>query len=323
MSVELIHVYRGHLIESIHRGDIVAVDSQGEIRFSYGDPYKRTFWRSAAKPFQIIPFIEAGGLKTFKITNEELALMISSHGGEKKHTSTLEILLGKMGFNQDNLDCGISEPMYGPYKNFMLKEQIPFSPLNNPCSGKHTGMLGYGTLKNMRLDNYIDKSHPIQLKMLETVSLYTHMKMDEIDVAIDGCGVPVFGMPIYNMARAYAHLTTKGPAIKKIQTAMTQAPFFVAGSQRLDTILMEETHGRILAKLGAESVYCLSLLEHQIGIAVKIEDGSYRALDRLIPDLLLKHHYISIEEHNFISKRLKTDILNHRKEIVGKLQSTL
>lgn len=323
MSVELVYVYRGQMIESIHKGDIVAVDTNGDVVFSYGNPNKRTFWRSAAKPFQVIPFIEAGGLTKFNITDEELALMVASHGGEKNHVMVLETLLGKMNLSVSNLHCGVTEPMFTPYKNFMLKEHLPFTQANNPCSGKHAAMLGYATLKNIKIDNYIDKSHPIQLKMLETIALYSHMRMDEIDIAIDGCGVPVFGMPIFNMARAYAHLTTSGPALKKIQHAMTHAPFFVAGSKRLDTIIMEETDHRIIAKLGAESVYCLSILDHKVGITVKIEDGQYRALNILIPDLLLKHHYISIEEHNRISKRIKTNLYNHRKEIIGRLQSTL
>ena len=47
MSIELVHVYRSSFIESIHRGDIVGVDASGAVLFQYGNPYKRTFWRSS------------------------------------------------------------------------------------------------------------------------------------------------------------------------------------------------------------------------------------------------------------------------------------
>ena len=54
MSVEMVHVYRGNEVESIHRGDIVAVDITGKVLFEYGSKDKSTFWRSSAKPFQVM-----------------------------------------------------------------------------------------------------------------------------------------------------------------------------------------------------------------------------------------------------------------------------
>ncbi len=80
---------------------------------------------------------------------------------------------------------------------------------------------------------------------------------------------------------------------------------------------MEETSGEILAKLGAESVYCMSIVDKGIGIAMKTEDGAYRALDSIVPTLLLKHGYISNEIYTRITKRLKLEIKNHRDQIVG------
>ena len=88
MSIELVHVYRDPYVESIHRGDVVAV-KDNKIVFSYGDPYKKTFWRSSAKPFQVIPFIKAGGLEKYHIEEHELALMTSSHSGEAEHVNTV------------------------------------------------------------------------------------------------------------------------------------------------------------------------------------------------------------------------------------------
>lgn len=332
MSIELVHVYRGDQVESIHRGDVVGVKMGGEIIFEYGDARKRTFWRSSAKPFQILPFIEGGGLEEFDITPVELALMTSSHGGEAKHLEILTSILGKLGKSMDDLDCGKSRPMYeGAYKR-LLREGISFNQGNNPCSGKHSGMLGLGILKSLPLDNYIDVDHPIQHLMLEVVSQVTELERDKIDIAIDGCGVPVFGLPIYNMALAYTKLDDKSyvqtanislNAVKRIAEAMTGNPYYVAGTGRLDTILMMETEGRVLAKLGAESVYCMTIRGEGVGIAMKIEDGSYRALDAFVPDLLLKHGYIDEEMHKRIKAQLAIEVYNHRKQVVGTMKSTI
>ncbi len=330
MSIELVHVMRGGEIESIHRGDIVGVDRDGKVLFEYGDKEKRTFWRSAAKPIQAIPFIEAGGLERYMVETKELALMTSSHNGEIKHREVLASLLTKLGKTVDDLDCGSARPMYeGEYKR-MLTERIPFSPANNPCSGKHSCMLGLGILNEWDLADYILLEHPIQQTMVDMIAEMTNLKRDEVDIAIDGCGVPVFGLPIINMAIAYAKLagpftenTNRQATLKKISEAMTSEPFYVAGTDRLDTILMEETNGKILAKLGAESVYCMSVMDKNTGIAMKTEGGAYRALDSIIPELLLKHNYITEDEFERINSRLPLLVKNHRKQIVGKLVSCI
>jgi L-asparaginase II len=330
MALPVVHVIRGEKVESIHRGDIVAVNTNGKIIFEYGSKDKRTFWRSSAKPFQTIPLVESGGLEQFNIEAKELALICASHGGEEKHVKTVKTLLKKIGKTVDDLDCGLAKPMYSKAYIKLIKENKTVTQANNPCSGKHTGMLALGVLRDYDLKNYILKSHPIQQEMLQAIAEMTKLPIEAIDLAIDGCGVPVFGLPIKNMAIAYAQLAKKkfksnkrDQALKKITEAMTQFPFYVAGTRRLDTILMEETDGKILAKLGAEAVYCLSILEKDIGIAMKIEDGAYRALDALVPDLLLKHGYITKKEYMTINERLKLEIKNHRKEVVGKIISVI
>lgn len=322
MSVELVHIYRNKHVESIHRFDVVCVKDKN-ILFSYGDPYKETFWRSSAKPFQVIPFILSGGLEKYDITDEELALMTSSHNGEEKHVMAVKNIFQKMKASTDLLDCGVSAPMYKGEMIRLLKEDLPYTPLHNPCSGKHSSMIGYGLLNNIDLNNYIDEHHPIQQLMLKTISEYTELEKEKIHIAIDGCGVPVFGLPIYNMALAYEKLASEEPLMKRIANAMTSHPYYVAGTKRLDTILMEETKGRILTKLGAESVYCMTDMENKLAIAIKTEDGAYRALDALVPDLLFHHELIDTDELKNIKSRLSLSIKNHRNEIVGHYKTLL
>ncbi len=327
MSIEIVHVYRGNSIESIHRGDIVAVDRQGHVVLKYGNENKRTFWRSSAKPFQAIPMVEAGGIESFGFTTKELALMTSSHGGEEKHVMVLESILKKVGKNLTDLDCGEAKPMYGKAYKKLLMANRPYTAANNPCSGKHSCMLATGVLKKIDLKNYIDRNHPIQKLMLETISEVTELEPSDIDIAIDGCGVPVFGLPIYNMAKAYMKLSytdakdKRSQALGKIASAMVKEPYYVAGTSRLDTILMEETEGKILAKLGAESVYCVTIMNEGVGVAMKTEDGNNRALSQAIPDLLIKHDFITNTEYERIKERLNLLIKNHRQEVVGYMKT--
>lgn len=324
MSIELVHVLRGEKVESIHRGDIVGIDSKGKIIFSYGDPNKRTFWRSSAKPFQVLPLLRSGGVEKFKLELDEIALMTASHGGEPSHVETVKTILNKIGKSIKDLDCGVSAPMHKKTYINMLKNNIDFTSGNNPCSGKHSSMLAYGIINGYDLKNYIDKNHIIQKHMLQVISEITDLEEENIDIAIDGCGVPVFGLPIYNMALAYSRLIASNDVhMRKVVQAMTSHPYNVAGTDRLDTILMEETDGKILAKLGAESVYCMAIQDKNIGIALKIEDGSYRPLNALVPSLLLKHEFINLKEYDRINKRLTLEIKNNRKEKVGIIQSII
>lgn len=324
MSIELVHVLRGEKVESIHRGDIVAVDFKGDTVFSYGDANKRTFWRSSAKPFQVLPLLRSGGFRAFDFESKQLALMTASHGGETEHVETVKNILSKIGKTIEDLDCGISPPMHKKTYIQMLKNNESFTSANNPCSGKHASMLAFGIINDYDLENYIDKNHIIQESMLQVISEVTDLKKEKIDIAVDGCGVPVFGLPIYNMALAYSRLITSDEVhMQRVVEAMTNHPFYVAGTDRLDTILMEETQGKILAKLGAEAVYCMGIKNEGIGIALKIEGGSYRPLNAIVPSLLLKHNFINLEEYDKISKRITLEIKNNRKEKVGIIQSII
>ncbi|MGM0379550.1 MAG: asparaginase [Bacillota bacterium] len=324
MSKELVHVLRNNVVESIHRGDIVAIDYNDKVIFEIGDKEKRTFWRSAAKPFQVLPLIKNNGIDKFNLKLKEIALMTASHGGEKKHVKVVKSILGKINKDLDDLDCGISKPMHKKSYKYMLKNDIPLTTANNPCSGKHLNMLAYGLIKGYDLKNYINKEHIIQRDMLDIISKISEIDKDNIDVAVDGCGVSVFGLPIINMAKAYCNLvSSEKDEMKTVVKAMTNYPFYVAGTKRLDTILMQETNGKILAKLGAESVYCIGVVDKKVGIALKIEDGSYRPLNALVPNILFKYGYINKKEYENIQKRIDLNIRNHRGEIVGKIKSLI
>lgn len=323
MSIELVHVYRGKYIENIHRGDIVIVDKNLKVLTEYGDKEKNTFIRSSAKPIQAIPFIRNNGHEKYKLSGEEIALMCSSHGGEEKHVSVLKQMVKKIGLELSDVQCGESEPMNNEEKIRMIKNKIAFTVLNNPCSGKHLMMIGYSKLLGIDYKGYYDIKHRVQQDMVDVIAEFSELNKDSIGIAVDGCGVPVFRLPILNMAIMYSKLGDSDSSTRIITKAMTENSYYVAGTGRLDTIIMEETKGRILAKLGADAVYCMTDLEKQHGIALKVESGNIKVLDILVPKLLRKHDYINSIEEEAIMNRLHLNILNKRKEVIGHYEVTI
>lgn len=331
MSVELAHVIRGGRVECIHRGDLVVADMEGNILYSLGDPCKSTYWRSSAKPFQLVPLIEAGGIEKYGFTGEELAVMAASHGGEERHVERVKGIFKKLGISFNMLDCGVAPPLYAPAAKEVLKKGGVYTPLHNNCSGKHSAMIALALLKGYPVEGYINPGHPVQQDILEVVSGVTEMGRDDIGIGVDGCGVPVFYMPLLNMAKAYAKLSkpegiepeSRRIALKIIGEAMTRNPYYVAGTGRLDTCLMEVTKGKIVAKLGAEAVYCLGIMGKGIGIALKIEDGNTRAIGPVIIELLRKLDFITYREFELLRDWWEVPIKNHRKEVIGAIKAVL
>ena len=329
MTTELVHALRNNFVENIYRGDVVVVNQNGNILFELGNGKNATYWRSSAKPFQILPFVEAGGMEAYGISGEELALMCASHGGEPEHVDAVDKLLQKINFSEDDLRCGAAAPMYQPAANEILKQQKQWTQLHNCCSGKHSGMLAIASMKGYSIDEYENIEHPVQQEALKAASEFTEVPTDQIGIGVDGCGAPIFYLPLNKMAKAYAILSRpeelpdqkRADALKTIGKAMTEHAWFVAGTGRLDTILMEVSQGRLLAKLGADGVYCVSVMGEGIGIALKIECGVVRAIEPVIVELLRRMEYISDAEAQEMCRQLDFSIYNHRKEVIGILKT--
>ncbi|MCW3490520.1 asparaginase [Dethiobacter alkaliphilus] len=330
MSEILAHVTRGGAVECIHRGDLVVTDTEGKIVYSIGDPQKHTYWRSAAKPFQVIPLVEAEGMKRFDFSGRELALMTSSHGGEETHVAAVQGILDKIGLTADALECGAAPPMYRRAANKILKEGGSFSVLTNACSGKHAAILALAKIRDYPVEGYSQPIHPAQHEVLRAVADLAGLMPKDLTIGIDGCGFPVFGLPIYNMAIAYAHLAnphrfpqSRRSALEIIARAMTDHPHYVAGTNRLDTALMEATGGRILAKVGSEGVYSVSITDQGLSLTLKIEDGSSRPFGPVIIEALKKLNALTTTELETLHPHHQVYLQNHRKQTIGQIIPTL
>lgn len=330
----LAEVTRGPIVESHHRGTIVAVEPNGQIIAHLGDVNLTTSTRSTIKPIQAIPVITSGAADHFEMTSRELALVCASHEGESFHTEAVAAILTRLGLDESALMCGAQAPFSEETARQLEREGIPFSQLHNNCSGKHAGMLATAVHKNLSIENYIAPDHPVQQAI---VSIFTRLAgLDEsLPTGIDGCSAPTFGVPLRSLALAFARLINPESAeldaeivqaAKRIAEAMTANPDMVGGTKRFDTALLRAGKGKLICKVGAEAVYSIGVLPCEqfprgLGIAVKIEDGSYRGLGPTVVETLAQLGILDDAQQAELVSYHKPEIDNRRGLIVGRVQT--
>ncbi len=314
---------RGNAVESYHRVHAAVVGDSDKLLGEAGDPRAVTFWRSSAKPFQIMPFIASGGFDTVGWGDEQLAIACGSHGGEPEHVAIIEGMLGDLGLEEGDLACGPQEPLAPRGAKILRESGMRTKRTHNNCSGKHTAMLGYAQRGGWPIEGYERIEHPVQQSILNHVALWADMRASQLELAIDGCGVVVFGLPLDRMARAYARLGSaarRGEEIaQRVVHAMVTNPFLVGGTDRFDSILIEETEGRIVSKIGAEGVHSAVVLDRGLGIALKVEDGSSRAQYPALLRLLQELGELPDTLPSRLAEFLRKPVRNTRGEVVGEI----
>lgn len=325
-----VRVLRGQLTECIHHGHLAVVNVNGDILHSAGEPTYVTYARSTAKPLQAIPVIESGAADHYNFSDEELSLFCASHNGEPKHTETALRALSKIGLDPGHLQCGIHEPFHAPTTANMREHHIKPNALHNNCSGKHSAMLALATHLHVPYEDYLSIEHPVQQLMLKVVSEMSDVPANDMLIGIDGCGVPVFGLGLHQLARAYAALGNpeqlsdpRANACRRIIKAITKHPYYIAGSDRFDTKLIQTTQGRIIGKMGAEGVYAITIPELGLGIALKIEDGAKRALHPAVTETLVQLDLLTAHELAELKTFHRPSLKNWQGTIVGTIEASV
>jgi L-asparaginase II len=301
-GVPLVVATRGAHVETAHRGSVAVVSANGRLLATAGDPRQRIWLRSAAKPFQVIPFLAAGGAARFRLSTRALALAAASHSGEPRHVRLAAAMLARGGFTEHDLHCGAHPPMHEATAiSLRCSGQEP-GPLHNNCSGKHAAMLLACRLLGLDARTYWRRDHPLQRRILATVARTTGTPPRDVGLAVDGCSVPVFRVPLAGLALGYARLFARAvpgesareaAARRSVAAAMTAAPEMVAGTGRFTTALMRAFAGRLLAKEGADGVYAMAVapglvrgVAGPVGIALKIVDGAERGRNAAAVEVL-------------------------------------
>jgi L-asparaginase II len=260
-------VRRGNAVEAVHRVHVATTEGGG-----WGDQGLSFYYRSSAKPIQAIPFVE--GYED--LDEDEIAIACASHRAEPAQLDAVRKVLLRAGATADDLENGVQEGR-------------PDGKVGHNCSGKHAGMLAACRAHGWPLHPYRAAEHPLQQRIAELIGGAT---------ATDGCGVPTFATTL----REAAQLLTRAP--QRIRAAMRARPELVGGSKgAVDTDLMRLRDGWI-AKGGAEGLFCAAHADGR-GIALKVEDGAFRAIGPALA------HVLGIDE------LMETPLRNSVGETVG------
>ncbi|HKP86144.1 MAG TPA: asparaginase [Blastocatellia bacterium] len=303
----LVEVSRGAIVESRHRGAIVLADPGGKVLASIGDADLISSTRSAIKPIQALPIITSGAAERFGLTGRELAAACASHEGELIHTETVAGMLARVGLDETALRCGAHAPFSADRAVELERDGLAFNQLHNNCSGKHAGMLMTAAHRGLSLDDYVSVEHPVQREIVKTFARLGDLD-ENLPTAIDGCSAPTFGVPLRSLAVAFARLVNcagerQAPAAldgdlagaaNRAVRAMIEYPEMIGGTKgRFDTELLRASHGKLVCKVGAEAVYAVGVLPCEkfprgLGLAFKMEDGSYRGLGPAVVEALVQ-----------------------------------
>jgi len=330
----LANVIRGETVESIHRGHVIAIDGDGQTVLSLGSPETVTFFRSACKALQALPFITSGACDALGYSEEEIALACASHSGEARHVRVAQLMLEKAGLNEAHLRCGAHLPFNEKESERMLREGEHPTQLHNNCSGKHAAMLAHAKHIEAEIADYDSIDNPVQQAILETISLFSGVPIDKIPIGVDGCAAPNFALPLSAMAKSFLNLIRPPAefsgdvraACGRLVAAMTNFPELIGGNERLDTILMQAAPGKIISKVGADGVWLCAVLPSErwpsgLAIAMKVEDGDdRRARPVAAVELLKRFDVLSSEDIPDLSPM---PVKNRRGDVVGRVESAL
>ena len=249
----LVEATRGDQVERRHEVDAVVATADGTMLESWGDPDRLVLPRSAVKPVQALPLVTTGAADAFGLGPVELALSCASHDGEDGHVVALFGWLARIGCSVDDLACGTHLPLAESAAAALLTTGGSSSPLHNNCSGKHVGFLTMCRHLGLPTDGYLSADHPLHREHVTPAMAEAFgFDPDAQRPGVDGCGIPVWAVPLARLATGWAGLATSEPGLRLLD-AMAAEPFFVATG---------------------------------IGIALKARDGARRGSDTAITWLL-------------------------------------
>ena len=274
MNDEVLSEYvRDGIVESVHRGYLVALNSDGSVNLALGNIDHLIFPRSTVKSIQGAAMVRSG----LKLEPRLLALGCSSHSGSEEHLSAVREILSMAKLDESALQCMLDKPL-GDAERRAWGDK-PATRISMNCSGKHAAMLLTCVTNGWSIENYLDSTHPLQeaikaeLEALagETITL----------TSTDGCGAPLFLISVIGLARAIRAITISvDPIHQSVLDASRKFPEMVAGKDRLTTQMIEAVPG-LYMKDGAEAVEIASMPDGRT-LVFKVSDGSLRPFRVLV-----------------------------------------
>ncbi|MEK8196408.1 asparaginase [Lysinibacillus sp. FSL M8-0134] len=326
---EFLKEYRSGLMENVHYGQMSAVNLIKEEFISIGQDYDPVYFRSAAKPFQAIPIFMTDFIEKYEITSTESALFLASQRGEIYHQEALVSLLGKIPVSESDLICAPSYPLNEEPKTVYIQQGHEKRKLFHNCAGKHLGFLTACLANGFDFEQYCHPDHPLQQMIKKYIAYLGEYDESKIRTGIDGCGAPIFAIPLKNMAIAYLKLARPEliedqkirEAVVKLTAVMNQENHIIAAQNFICTALLKDPN--IVAKGGAQGVYCFALRNEGLSFALKIMNGSESPWPNVIASILEQIQYKNQETIERIKALSPSFVRNDAGYQVGEIVSTI
>jgi L-asparaginase II len=317
----------GYVVENVHLGSVAVVDAAGRLIWSAGNPDAMVFTRSALKPFQALPFVLADGPARFGLTSAELALLCASHSGEDKHLRAVHSILGKIGLDENYLECGCHPPLYYDSVGKPVPQERKWRAIHHNCSGKHSGFLAWCRLHDAPTAGYIDPGHAVQQSIRATLGELSGIPGDQLPTGMDGCSAPNYALPLSRLAHMFARLAqgkadpVHGAAMGDLFDAMSTHPDLVSGEARCDLAYMNAGRGDWVSKIGADAVQTVGIRSAGLGIAIKIADGAKQGLQTVTYSVLDQLGVLDSTQRALLDHYRNPVLKNARGSVVGDIRA--
>jgi L-asparaginase II len=331
----VVEAWRGDRVESCH-----------EVRWARhtggadaGDTDFATFWRSAAKPFQLLPLLLTPRAADFDAA--DLAVMAGSHDGTDAHAARVASILERLGASEGDLRCGEHRPYFLEGLPARSPERLrDYGPLHNNCSGNHAAMLGLAQAHGVDRNAYLDPRSRSQAAIHHVVEAFSGIRPR---LAEDSCAAPCYFLPLARMAEAFALLArpadlTRLPdsrrrmlgtvadldqiilAVERLTAAIADQPEWVTGAASGYTRVVRAFEGRVILKHGADGVLCVAHHDRREGIALKVRDGNERALVPALLHLAASDGWLTPRARESLADWIEPRLCGRRGQVVGGLR---
>lgn len=316
--------YRGDILDLIHEGYICIVDEKGNVIHHVGNPEAQVFYRSASKPFQALPVIAHGLDEKYGITDEESVILSGSHLGESFHVSAIRSMFQKAGMDLNDLIMKPTVPGSTSANEERIRKGLPKEKIYHNCSGKHTGaMMLQKELDPQHIQDYWKVDSAAQKEILRTIAVLSEVPQEQVGIGVDGCGVPVFAVPMKNIAIAFKNIacidTIRDPelraAAQRYIPRIHRYPLMMRGTGHLCSLINYDPN--LVAKGGANGVYGIGLKKERIGISFKIKDGTEAVWPLVIKEIFRQIGYYNEETFRMLDHLNSGVIMNDNDTPVG------
>ena len=320
--VDLVASTRGNIVENIHQGIAVAMDSEGRVIKKWGDITTEIFPRSALKLIQTFGIITTGAEKALKLSDQRIAFATSSHHAEPVHLDMVKSWLSELELEEEDLMLGPAWPLGQKRKDYIVRHEGRKSRIYHNCSGKHCGQLSICKHSKFKTLNYHDPKHPVQKLFIENLEKLAEVKIKNIGV--DGCNLPAPSLPLNQFAKALTKFADPSKlegiekkAVIKIFESCVKYPLLFGGSESVNSILTKSSNKKVLVKNGADGVFVAIVPDEKAVLVVKIKDGNMKAAEVAIAGILRELKFLENDETKSLSSQ---PILNSTITKIGKME---